>query len=255
MNYPHIRRPALALLCAAAMQHAHAAPPLRVAELDSINYPFVELDKSGKISGGLLPALGDLIARELGTKAVHSVWSRRRIEQAVGRGDADISCYSSPKWTDYSGPLQWTIATLPQIERVVVLKGQPLPGTSSNDFAGKRIATMLGYHYPSIQPLFDEKRATRIDSTRVSNLFRLVEDKLADALISSEAEIEGHFARNPAARERFSVATTPFSVVDTQCYISPSSPWPLADINKALNTLLGNGEIERLARQYHMSMR
>lgn len=242
-------------LFALAVLPAGAAPPLRVAAIDSASYPLVVLDGQGRVTGGLLTELGDAIAKALGTKAVHLTWSRRRIEAAVAEGEADISCYSSPQWTDYKGRLDWTVPTLPQIERLVTLKGHVPPARVPDDFLDKRIATMLGYHYASIQPLFNSHQATRVDETRVANLFRLVETGLADALISSEAEIEGYFAQHAGAREKFVVGSATFTFVATQCYVSPKSPWDLASIDKALTGLVDSGEVERMARRYGMSMR
>lgn len=251
MKYAKLSYIALGLLALAALADA---PPLRVAELDSESYPLVVIDPTGHVTGGLLTELGNALAHSLGTTAVHTIHSRRRIEAAVAEGEADISCYSSPQWTDYKGRLDWTVPTLPQIERVVVLKDHPVLQRIPDDFLDKRIATMWGYHYATIQPLFDSHQAVRVDDTHVANMFRLVETGLADALISSEAEIEGYFAQRPGTRDRFSVGTAPFSIVATQCYVSPKSRWSLPSINKALTNMVTRGDVERMAKRYGMSM-
>lgn len=240
-------------LCRSAGVYADA--PLRVAQVDTVNYPLVQLDASGKVEGGLLADMGEQLARKLGTHAVQLTFSRRRLEDAVMTGAADISCYLSPSWSDrYGKSGRWTLATLPQIERLVVGSGQPLPKAIPDDFAGKRVALILGYHYPRIQPLFDQRRATRQDFTRVEQLFHAVEQGHADVLISSEAEILGYLNANPDRRRLFTVGTVNFTVVKTQCLVSPASPWSLARIDAALASLVDSGELERLARRYGMSM-
>lgn len=245
----------VALGCMLAIPPAHAAPPLRVAQLESLRYPLVEVDAQGKVSGGLLKTLGDRIAEKLGTSAQHSLWSRRRTEAAVLAGDADIACYLSPIWSDEARDGLWSIPVLPQIERVVALRGKRLPSPVPQDFKGLRVAIMLGYHYPAIQGLFDAKAAQPVEETRVDNLFRLLLTDRADVLITSEAEIEGQFRQFPAQRERFEVGKQAFTTVDTQCLVSPKSPWSLTQVNAALKALVSSGEIGRLAARYGLSMR
>ncbi|GAA5179730.1 hypothetical protein GCM10025771_22530 [Niveibacterium umoris] len=246
----------LALVIGASPLRASvAAPPLRMAHIESLRYPLLEVDAQGKVSGGILKELGDRIAVQLGTQAQHISWSRRRAEPAVLSGDADIACYLSPQWSDQARDGLWTVAVLPQIERVVTATGKRLPETAPQDFKDLRIAIMLGYHYPSIQGLFDSREARAVEDTRVENLFRLVMTDRADALITSEAEIEGQFRQFPDQRARFKVGTQPFTVVDTQCLVSPKSHWSLDQFNTALRTLAARGEIERLAHRYGMSMR
>jgi ABC-type amino acid transport substrate-binding protein len=240
-------------LCLATGVYAEA--PLRVAQADTVTYPLVQLDTAGKITGGLLAELGDRLALKLGTHAVQLTFSRRRLEDAVMSGSADISCYLSPHWSDrYSKSGRWTIATLPQIERLVAANGRPLPKRIPDDFAGKRVAVILGYHYPRIQPLFDQGRATRQDFTRVEQLFHSVELGSSDVLISSEDEILGYLAANPGKRMLFTVGTDNFTLVKTQCLVSPHSPWSLARIDAALASLAASGELERLAKRYGMTM-
>lgn len=243
----------VSFLCGAA--DVQAATPLRMAQVDTENYPLLVLDASGQATGGLLKDLGDELAEQLGTTAQHLTFSRKRLEDSVESGAADIGCYLSPRWSDrYSKNGLWTIATFPQIERVVVAVDKPMPKTVPGDFARKTVALMLGYHYARIQPLFDQKRATRQDFTRVDQLFRAVDKGQADVLISSEPEILGYLDAHLAMRSRFKVSEDNFTVVKTQCLVSPKSPWHLAKINVALQKMLDDGSLERLAKRYGMSM-
>lgn len=250
-----LRRAIVALTFCLPVLATQAAPPLRVAQLETLRYPLLEVDAHGKVSGGLLKSLGDRIAEKLGTSAEHSIWSRRRTESAVLAGEADIACYLSPIWSDEARDGLWTIPVLPQIERVVAVHGRHLPSQVPQDFKGLRVAIMLGYHYRSIQGLFDAREAQPVEDTRVENLFRLVLTDRADVLITSEAEIEGQFRQFPSQRERFDVSKQAFTTVDTQCLVSPKSPWSLAQINVALKSLAASGEIGRLAARYGLSMR
>jgi len=227
---------------------------LRIAQTEGMGYPLLTLSGPSEVSGGFLKELGDRVAELLGTQAEHIVYSRRRVEQAVLGGSADMLCYSSPLWVKNADE-QWTVALLPQIERVVVPASSSLVYGGPEDLAGMRIAVMLGYNFPALQPLFDGGRATRVNETRVDLLFRQLELGIADAMIISEAEIEGFFKTRPGERERYKVSSKTHSSVDTRCLVSPQSNWPLTAIDRALLTMLKSGEMARLAQRYGMSMR
>lgn len=234
---------------------AWAGPPLRVAQAETSTYPLLQIDAAGRASGGLLKDLGDKLAERLGTNAQHLTFSRRRLEDSVQQGTADVGCYLSPNWSDrYAKSGQWSIATLPQIERMVVPLGKPIPKAIPEDLIGKRIAVIFGYHYPRIQPLFDEGKAARIDVNRVGQLFRLLEQGSADVLISSETEISGYLNTNPGDKTRFTVSAANFSMVETQCLVSPKSPWPLGRINAVLESMSTDGTLRKMAERYGMSM-
>jgi polar amino acid transport system substrate-binding protein len=233
--------------------NANAAEPLRMV-VGSMSYPFEVFNEQGAITGGLLKEMNEKLAHELGTRAEFLRLPRRRIEPALSSGEVDLNCYSSPAWTDNSKALLWSIPTLKQIERVLVRKASPLPTRIPDDFIGKRVSVRLGYSYASIQPLFDAGKATRMDETQVNFMFKAVATGLTDMLISSDGEIEGYFQSNPQARKEFTAATTPFSVVATQCAISPKSRWSLAKIDKALGSMMKRGDFDRMTKHYGLSM-
>jgi len=237
---------------AATASAAPGKPLLRVAHTEAMAYPLLSITPPNRLSGGFLKELGDLIAAELGTEAQHLLVARRRMEGTVMGGEADIACYYSPLWIPASRE-HWTLPVVPQVERVVSLAAQPLPFDSLADLQGKRIAVLLGYQFPQLQAAFESGQVTRLDERQVELLFRRLRLGMADALITSEVEISGYFKRFPEERERFHISSRSFSITDTQCLVSPSSPWRLAAINDALGRLIQRGTLARLAQRYGMS--
>ncbi len=241
------------LFAVPVLSQAASDPVLKVAHTSGTGYPLVTLD-GNRVNGGLLRDLGELIALRLGTRAQHVLMPRGRMEKAIEVGEAHIVCYSSPGWS--SGAVgNWTRHVLPQIERAVTLAENAPPQKTPDDFIGKRMAVMTGYHFAPIQPLFERGETQRVNDTKVENLFQRVKHGQADALIASEAEIEGYFKQRPKERARYAIGRLPFTVVQTQCLVSPRSPWSVAAINTALAEMEQAGEIERLARRYGMSVR
>jgi polar amino acid transport system substrate-binding protein len=234
-------------------QGTWAVEPLRYGVMDSMSHPLVIQDGNGTVSGGLLVDLGQALARELQTKLQVHPLSRRRLDAAVQKGQVDLVCYWSPRWTEQADKVQWTIESLAQIERFVTHQGQMPTKLTLEQLEGKRIATQLGYHYPSLQAWFDSGKLQRKDEARIVLMFKALDLGLADALVASEAEIEGYFYTQPDARARFETSPYLFSKVATQCALSRKSPHTLAQVNKALTTIIKSGELARLTSAYKLS--
>lgn len=232
---------------------ARAEEKLRIAVIETLDYPLNVFDKPHQLTGGLLKDYTDAIARGLQAQAVYQTYSRRRIEPALQRGDADLVCYFSPQWMDQPRDLHWSLPNLPQFERVLVRKGNAVPISYPAQLIGKKIATQLAYHYPQIQQEVTAGKIQRLDQVEVASMFRLVAMGAADALISSESEIEGYFKLHPEQKPHFSIAPTHFSKVYTQCALSAKSAWKIEQINRQIQRLLDSGEQSRLLHQYGLT--
>ncbi|MFZ6754762.1 substrate-binding periplasmic protein [Undibacterium sp. Dicai25W] len=237
-------------LFSANVQAQQAQQEIKFAVFDTLGYPLNIFDQSSHLTGGVLKDFGDAIAKEIGASTMYVVYSRRRVEQALFTGQADMVCYFSPQWTDNRDQLFWSLPNLPQIERVVVLRDKPVLNQFPQQLFDKKIATRLGYFYPQIDKEVVAGKIKRIDLTDVSSMFRLLTKGGADGLISSEAEIEGYFKNFPDQRDQFVLSKTPFSVLSTQCGLSQKSVWKIEQINRAIAHIQANGEQDAMLRRY-----
>ncbi|MES2951790.1 MAG: transporter substrate-binding domain-containing protein [Pseudomonadota bacterium] len=237
----------------AAAALAQQPTPLRYGVFESMGYPFFVAGSGSTQPTGLLIELGDAIARQLNMGMVAVPLPRRRVEPGLIQGQIELLCYFSPSWAEQPEKLAWSIAMLPQIERVVVPRGSRMGSAPNWEFEGKRVALQLGYHYPALQPLVDAGKAVRVDQSKVALQFRSLEIKMADLLITSEGEIEGYFNDNPNARNGYEVSRAAYSVTPTHCAIGRSSRLSMAEIDKAIARLQTSGDLERMAKRYGMS--
>lgn len=234
---------------------APPTPPLRYGVFESMGYPFYVAGTASAPPTGLLIELGDAIARQLNMGLQAVPLPRRRVEPALVQGQIEMLCYFNPSWAEQPDKLAWSVAMLPQIERVVGPKGARMGSTPNWEFEGKRVALQLGYHYPVLQSLIDAGKAVRVDQSKVALQFRSLEIRMADLLVTSEGEIEGYFNDNPNARGDFEVSRTAFSVTPTHCAIGRTSRLSMADIDKAIARLQSSGDMERMAKRYGVSAR
>ena len=201
----------LCLLVGLAPAHAAEPLPLRYGVLESVSYPLVTRDSKGAITGGMLRDLAEAMALELKTTMQPLSFPRKRMEGAVRAGEVDLVCYTSPQWSELPDQLLWTIPSVAQVERIVTKPGKMLAQPVEVHVENKKIAPQLGYRYPSLQGLFASGKVKRLDQTRGDYLFKAVDSGEADALITSESEIEGFYFAQPHHRGRFEASPYAFS--------------------------------------------
>ncbi|MBC3916666.1 transporter substrate-binding domain-containing protein [Undibacterium sp. CY18W] len=233
---------------------AHDAQ-LRIAIYENLDYPLNIFDKNHQLTGGLQKEFTDLLAKKISAHASYVAYSRRRIENAVIQGEADLMCYSSPGWFDVPKEVSWSLPTFPQVERVVVMADKPGLENFPQQLEGKKLAVQLGYHYPQIGTQLTEGKIRRVDLTDVPGMFRMLHLGGADAMISSDSEIEGYFKNYPDKRALYKVSKTAFSIVHTQCALSHKSGWKIEQINAAIQSMLDNGDLDKIMRRYGLSSR
>ncbi|MFZ6720147.1 substrate-binding periplasmic protein [Undibacterium sp. Ji49W] len=228
---------------------------LRVAVYENLDYPLNIFDKNHQLTGGLQKDFTDLLAKKLSAQVSYAAYSRRRIENAVIQGEADLMCYSSPGWFDLPKEVSWSLPTFPQVERVVVMADKPALENFPQQLEGKKLAVQLGYHYPQIGTQLTEGKIKRVDLTDVPGMFRMLSLRGADAMISSDSEIEGYFKNYPDKRALYKVSKTAFAIVHTQCALSHKSGWKIEQINAAIQSMQDNGDIDKIMRRYGLSSR
>ncbi|RXZ43813.1 ABC transporter substrate-binding protein [Crenobacter cavernae] len=228
-----------------------AAPVLRIGVGASDGPPIVMLAKAAdsELVGGLYKELGDALAKQLGATPEYVVVSRNRVESNIERNKVDIHCNANPRWFGNAARLGWTRELYPQIERVVTLKGEPNI-SSVDQLAGKRVGTILGFHYPPLEPMWKAQRASRVNETRLDLMLKAVLMRLSDAAIPSELEYVAWARANPLEARALKVHPMVFTTMPTMCAVAPKGNFGVAELNRAIDRLEKNGQIKAILSRY-----
>jgi ABC-type amino acid transport substrate-binding protein len=224
---------------------------LRIGVSDSDAPPIVILGKGpnkGMISG-LSKDLGDALARVLNMRPDYQVLSRNRVESAIETNKVDIVCNANPKWYGNAARLGWTREFYPQIERLISLKTEP-DITEVNQLKGKRIGTILGYHYAPLDPLWQAKQASRVNETRIDLLMRAVQVKITDVAVDSELEFSAWAKTNPHEARALKVHPIVLTSLPTMCAVAPKANVSVKQLDQAIERLEKSGQIKAILARY-----
>lgn len=219
--------------------------PLRFSVVDSWAMPLAHIE-DGKLTGGILFELFSETARQVHRAPAFHLLPRARVEQALLGHVVDVRCYVAPSWTEHEfRDYRWSVPLMVQRDLLVSRAG--LKGELQS-LTGESIGTVLGYHYPRLQPLLDNGRLTRDEARNQELVLKKLQIGRYRYAISSEIALNW-FNRSLSQSERL----TPASIIEETplaCMVLDSPEVPADEILKALATLKADGTIERILSHY-----
>ena len=218
-----------------------SAASLRAVYGDFNSPPAVILQQ-GKVTGGFMPDIYQLLANELGVKLQLIQMPRKRLADFLLTGQADIYCRASPEW--YPDPsLKWSPPLL-VFQDLIITRRNYLSFEDFTERSKGKIGATLGYVYPKLQSLFNQKQLLRVDSvTPATNAIRLLRGELDTVVLS---DTEASYMLRLADFKTFPLTSYPI-----HCMYGPSLS---AEKQQQLNTFIQQqasaGVFQKILDQY-----
>nr|WP_315251053.1 transporter substrate-binding domain-containing protein [uncultured Duganella sp.] len=220
-----------ALLLAAATAQAADKSPLRyVVKTDAM------LSADQQKPTEFQQKMGAALARQLGRPIKYVQLPRTRIMTALQDGSGDVLCSYLPEWTP--GDVDWTRAFIPVVE-VLLTVPHAKPPASVEELRGKRVGTVLGFRYPTLEKALG-KDFIRDDAPTSSLSIKKWTGGRFDYLLTTRNVITQH-ADDGILPQGYHVMIV--SEVKTMCAVSRKSKITIDEINAAVNALEKNGEL------------
>ena len=224
-----------------------AETPLRFVVPDSWAMPIVQLER-GRPTQGILYDIMLSLATKVGVPAQFVVLPRTRVQSSMEHGEIDVRCYAAQSWQpNQSGDYIWSLPLL--FQRDLLISRQGLPNTlDPADLPRQSIGTVLGYTYPTLQPLFDADQLQREDAR---NQEQVLEKLLAGRYryaVSNQWTLDWFNQRLPFEQQLHDVAVLQEQHVG--CYVRNDPNVPVQRILRTLLRMKMSGEIDEIIRLY-----
>lgn len=218
------------------------ASELRLIAPRSHSMPLARFE-AGQISGGIIKEMGEALAKRLGRRAVFIAVDGDQIPPALSGGQADGVCYVRPFWID--GDYHWSQPLIPDAQLVAAHPDAPML-RSLTDLRDRPVATVAGQRYPRLEQVLG-LRFQRVEApTMEENLKQITSGKARYAVVG-HAALAWHQKHNPQVRLRADLVFASFSA---QCAFSRRTQVPFAEIERAINALVRDGEMGRILARY-----
>lgn len=219
--------------------------PLRFSVVDSWAMPLARIE-NGELTGGILFELFTETARQLGRTPDFHIVPRARIEQALLTHSVDVRCYVSRTWIEHEfNDYRWSVPLMVQRDLLV---SRDASQAKLESLPSQPVGTVLGYHYPRLQPLLDSHWLSRDEARNQELVLKKLRIGRYQYAISSEFALNW-FNRELPERERLRIASvieeTPLS-----CMVLDDSAVRTDEVLSALATLKASGKIEQILDHY-----
>jgi len=237
-----MKRYALALALSSPLG-ATAAPDalLMIAPLNQ-TMPLASFD-AGKLDGGIIKDLGDAIARRAGRRASYLSVAGDRVASVLRHGQADGICYVRPFWID--GDFHWSKPLIPDAELIASKLDAPVV-RSLLDLRDRPVGTVTGYRYPRVEQVVG-LRFQRADSATMEENLRAMMQGGARHTIIGRSTLMYQLKVNKNLRLRPDLVFASFTA---QCAFSKRSGLDFAAVDRAINSLVGDGSVDAILARY-----
>lgn len=222
-------------------------PPLRFAVADSWAMPMVQIER-GRPTQGILYDMMLSLATQVGVPAQFHVLPRARVQNAMEHGEVDVRCYAAQSWLpNLSGDYIWSLPLFFQRDLLISRQDQP-PNADPAHLPRQSIGTVLGYSYPTLQPIFDADRLWREDARNQEQVLdKLLAGRYRYA-VSNQWTLDWFNQRLLPGQQLQAVAVLQEQKVG--CYVRNDPNVPVQQILRTLVRMKMSGEIDDIIRLY-----
>ncbi|MGE8147575.1 substrate-binding periplasmic protein [Pseudomonas frederiksbergensis] len=240
-------RLALGALLLISLNVAAADAPVRFVMADSWAMPMMQLDR-GRPTQGILYDIMLSLATQVGVPAEFHVLPRARVQGAMEHGEVDVRCYAAQSWLpNQSGDYIWSIPLFLQRDLLVSRQGAPASVVPAS-LKHESIGTVLGYIYPTLQPLFDAGQLQREDARNQEQVLdKLLVGRYRYA-VTNQWTLDWFNQRQMPGRQLQAVAV--LQEQNVGCYVRNDPDVPVQRILRTLLRMKMSGEIDDIIGLY-----
>ncbi|MFP0196416.1 substrate-binding periplasmic protein [Pseudomonas sp. PHC1] len=222
-------------------------PPLRFVVADSWAMPMVQIER-GRPTQGILYDMMLSLATQVGVPAQFHVLPRARVQNAMEHGEVDVRCFAAQSWLpNLSGDYIWSLPLFFQRD-LLISRRDPPPSVDPAHLPRQSIGTVLGYTYPTLQPIFDADRLWREDARNQEQVLdKLLAGRYRYA-VSNQWTLDWFNQRLQPAQQLQAVAVLQEQKIG--CYVRNDPNVPVQRIMRTLQRMKMSGEIDDIIRLY-----
>ncbi|MDP4529570.1 ABC transporter substrate-binding protein [Alkalimonas delamerensis] len=240
----------IAYLFIALLSFPIMAETLRAIISETNTPPFI-INSESSPKTGLVIDISKEVANQLGWDLEYLTIPRARTEQWIQGGQADLWCFTSPKWVNEPELMLWSEPLYTTVD-LLIRKTSTSPFRQLSDLYRKKVGTSRGFNYPELDALFSKGDASRDDALSLrENLQRLQLDRV-DVVISDSFSYSYYVNVNKYSEETQALVADQigFEAQPSYCAISHSNPHKAAAIRQALTTIHAHGYIDLWLQKY-----
>jgi polar amino acid transport system substrate-binding protein len=210
--------------------------------------PMAEI-KDGQLIDGMRFDAANAIAHEMKQKALFLLRPRKRLENTLVSGEADIACIISKEWVEKGeDSYHWTPALYSDKTLVVGAKHAP-PIRQLEELQGKAVGGVLGFSYPGLDKLVKSGKVIRDDALDLNKTYLKLINHRFSYMAVNKVEHDYHL-KISGQRQNFNDASVLLDEFKLFCALSKKSSIKPAELDQAVSAIVKRGLPEQWLAKY-----
>ncbi|MGV6396123.1 substrate-binding periplasmic protein [Pseudomonas caspiana] len=174
-----------------------------------------------------------------------------RLQAMLIKGELDLNYADSVQWNNAEEVRRFAFSKpyMNVREHLYVLKGSPIAHMPVDKLIGQTVGVVRGYTYRTMDPLFADKRLTRLQTSEDPALLQLLQTGRVDAVAMVDDLFEYLIASKGMDRNLFERGAK-LSEAPLGMKLQPQYAVLLPRINAAIASLVRSGEVARIRHAY-----
>ena len=232
----------------AAPESGKAPAPLRF-NVSPEGYPPFLIVKAGEPITGIMWDVINALAERHGYVVKPMKIPRKRVDSFIQRGDLDATARAR-EWTDHPHRFVFTDPVLQAKEVFFSRKSSPFVYHDKQDLDGKTIITHLGYHYPTLAPLFKSGEARRYDIQYDEDMFNYMLNGDHFAATIAVREVGQWILRQNHWKDEVYIDDHPVSTTGFRLMFNKAWAPIVKQFNADLAEMRRSGELDQILDRY-----
>ena len=214
--------------------------------------PFFIPAADGEPATGIMPDVLRAVAGRLGVNVAEAYYPDKRGMLYLTDGSLD-AWPKSEKWVDDPDQYLWTDPVVMSTDVVVYRKKSPIPFHSPSDLIGRNICVVLGYSYPTLEPLFDRGRITPWKAPSSKHMLRMLGRGHVDGAICNRFVAQWILREDEGLNpEDFAFAETAVDSAPYRFAFTRSGNWGgfVERFNRELRAMREDGRLRAILMRY-----
>lgn len=214
--------------------------------------PFFIPAPNGQPATGIMPDVLRAVAGRVDIKVVEAYYPDKRGMLYLTDGSLD-AWPKSEKWVDDPQRYLWTDPVVVSTDVIVSRKRSPLPYHSPQDLVGRDIGVILGYSYPTLEPLFKRGLITPFRAPATKHMLRMLDRGHVDGAVCNRFVAQWILREDEGlAHEDFLFSETPVDSAPYRFAFTRARDWTefVERFNSELKAMREDGRLEAILDQY-----
>lgn len=206
----------------------------------------------GNAQAGIMPDIFMEATRSLGREATTLPLPEKRLMLHLAQGTVDVYT-KAMEWVADPSLFLWSAPVVASSDVLLFRAGEAFDYPGTDRLEGRSLVTVLGFRYPTLEPLFASGKVKRVDAVDARCQLRMLKCRRGDAAVVNRHVALWLMREDPQLDpEEFRFAERPLATAESRFVFSRRREWGafIRDLDREIERMRADGRMQAILARY-----